>query len=306
MISIRFLSALIALTYSPAVVFAASAAEVLKRAEVADKYVSYRGFKTATVHLGACCATATIKVVHLKPDKTRTQYFSPPLLAGVILIQDGPDMWKYHPREDEWEPVRFHGSLPVDVVNQRVFENYDIRLVGTDKIAGRQAYVVQAIPKRRGEPARRLWIDNEHYLIIGTQVESPSGSIVNSSRYLSVEFDPDDISPSVFRVDGKQRRAPKGPQSPTFRVGKPSYLPSGYRVVGMSCLSVNGASSSHLQFSNGVNTISLFQRKSDDTTGRSIKSKFTNVLTWVRDGMRFTLMGDIAKTELQKIADSVR
>jgi len=303
----RSLALSVALLHAPSVLFAATAEELLKRAEVADKHVSYRGLKTASVRVGNSSTTATIKIVHLKPDKTRTQYFAPPLLAGVILVQDGPELWRFQPQEDAWELVRYCRLMPRDTINQRALENYEVTLVGTDRVAGRETYVIHATPKRRGESARRIWVDHEHYLVMGTQVETPGGGVLNSSRYTSVEFEPGDISPSLFSINGKKKTDAGAGHLPAFRAAKPSYLPKGYRLIGLSRVAVDGCCSSHLQYSNGVNTISLFQRRAgDDSSSEQLRSKVTNVLSWVRAGMRFTLIGDLPRAELQRIADSVK
>lgn len=303
----KLISSLALIVLVPGVGFGAEVGELLRRAEVADRYVSYRGVKTATIALGCYCANARLKVIHLKPDKTRTQYFAPTLLAGVIVIQDGIDSWKYHPKEDVWEPIHVVCVQPVDLIRQEALENYDVRVVGTEQVAGRQAYVVQALPRNPGEHARRIWIDREHYLVIGTQVENVYGSVVNSSRYTNVDFNPGDISPSLFKVSGRLRQVQQRTCPVGFKVLKPSYLPSGYRLVGVSCLTVNGCSSAHLQFSNGVNIISLFQHRADRVIPPSrVDSKVTNVMTWARNGIQFTLMGDVARAQLQKIANSTQ
>lgn len=303
----RLLLAIIAATLAPAAVLAATATDVLRRAEVADRYVSYRGMKSATVSLGSRTATATLKVIHLKPDKTRTEYFAPAPLAGVILVDNGSEVWKFHPKEEAWEPMFTRVRPPMEAISRQAARNYEIRLVGTDEVAGREVYVIHAEPKREGESARRLWIDREFYLIVGTQVESPSGKVVNSARFTRVEFNPDDISPTIFRPSGKIKSVSASAGPPGFAAAKPSYLPDGYRLVSISCVNVNGCSSTLLQFSNGVNTVSLFQQKANGKTPpKQLKGSLVNVLAWNRSDMHFTLMGDLPRPDLQKIADSVR
>jgi len=88
---------------------------------------------------------------------------------------------------------------------------------------------------------------------------------------------------------------------------KPSHLPAGYKLIRTASLCVNGFSCSHLQFSNGVNTISIFQhRAGKEAPVQKVDSKVTNVLTWARDGMQLTIMGDLPRAELQKVADSTK
>jgi outer membrane lipoprotein-sorting protein len=303
----RSFPAIIVAILAPAAVFSATATDVLRRAEVADRYVSYRGVKSATVSLGCRTATAILKTIHLKPDKTRTEYFSPAPLAGVILIDNGEEVWKYDPREEAWEPMFTRVRPPMEAISRQAARNYDIRLVGTDEVAGREVYVIHADPKREGESARRLWIDREFYLIVGTQVESPSGKIVNSARFTRVEFNPDDISPSIFKPSGKIKSVSASTGPTKFAVAKPTYLPDGYRLVSLSRVNVNGCSSTLLQFSNGINTVSLFQQKANGKTRpKQFKGGLMNVIAWNRSDMHFTLMGDLPRPDLKKIADSVR
>ncbi len=63
----------------------------------------------------------------------------------------------------------------------------------------------------------------------------------------------------------------------------------------------------HIQFSNSSNLISLFERKGvGEREPAPVKSKVTNVLTWSRKRIVFTLIGDVHSSELRKIAASMR
>ena len=302
----RLTPLIISMLLVPTVLFAAGAKEVLRRAQDADKHVSYRGLKTVKVYSHSRFAHATVKVVHLKPNKTRTDYFSPQLLAGIVIIDDGLDSWKYCPAQRVWEHIRCPAASSHDAVSPDAFDNYDIRLLGTDQVAGRTSYVIHAIPNHRGESARRMWVDTKHFLIMATRVETPLGRVINSSRYTSIHFNPGDISPSAFKVPGPVKPAPK-PAGIKFKVRKPSYLPKGYRYRGVKGLKIGHHSCAHSRFSNGSNAISLFQRPArKDSPPLPTTRKFTDVYAWTRGGMLFTLMGDLPRAELKKIADSTR
>lgn len=306
MIHRRLLAFLIPMLLTPALVFAANVDELLQKSETAEKYVSYRGTKVATFHFAGGLLSAKFKVVHLLPNKTRTEFFTPTALSGIIVIQNGPKFWKYYPRHDEWEESSIPIVIPAETIHQETLRNFDLHLVGTDTIAGRPTYIVFAVPHNRLDSARRVWIDKDCYLIIRSQMETPHGTVVNSSRFTNIEINPKDIPASAFKVTGKVRQARKTVEK-HFSVIKPSYLPKGYKLVGISRMSVNGYCSAHLQFSNGANVISLFQRKASKEAPLSpVKSKVTNVLTWAHNGIRFILMGDVPVSELRKIAVSTK
>ncbi|MHB9038021.1 MAG: sigma-E factor regulatory protein RseB domain-containing protein [Armatimonadota bacterium] len=300
----KCLLVLILMLFAPAIAFAANVGELLKKAEVADKHVSYRGMKVASFCFAGEQTSARFKVVHLVPDQTRTEYYSPDVLSGMIVIQDGPRFWKYCPKRDMWEESACRMTLSLDSIHEEALQNYDLRLVGMDNVAGRTTYVIHAVPRSRLDSARRVWVDKDCYLVMRSQVESPQGAVVNSSNFTTIEINPSDISRSAFEVKGKIRPARKS-EDPRFGIVKPTYLPKGYSLVGVSSLSVNGCCSAHLQFCNGANIISMFQRRAQkDSPITPVRSKVTNVLTWARSGMHFTLMGDVPVSELRKIANS--
>lgn len=302
----KLLCGLLPILLAPVCVFGASATDLMRRAQDADKYVSYRGFKIATVHFAGGMTHASLKVVHLKPDETRTEYYTPNALAGIILIQEGEELWKFSPADDSWRRLRSSNlSGPEDQICC-VFENYELRVIGTDTVAQRPAFVVHAVPRHSGETARRIWVDKEFYLVVRTQVESPRGSIIDSSKFTSIKFNPGNISHSSFKINGKVKKCPQ-PSKVKFRTMVPSHLPKGYKLIGKTSICAGGHSCVHLQFSNGINTISLFQRKADiETTPVRVNCRVTNVLTWAHAGRVFTLVGDVPKNELRKIAYSVR
>ncbi|MEN6355660.1 MAG: sigma-E factor regulatory protein RseB domain-containing protein [Armatimonadota bacterium] len=306
MIHRKLLAFLIPMLFAPALVFAANVNELLQKTETAEKHVSYRGTKVATFHFAGGLMSAKFKVVHLLPDQTRTEFFTPTALSGIIVIQDGPKFWKYYPRHNIWEESSSHLAIPADTIHEETLRNFDLRLIGTDTVAGRPTYIVFAMPHNRLDSARRVWIDKDCYLIMRSQIESPHGSVVNSSRFTSIQINPSDISSSAFKVTGKVRQARKTVDR-RFNVIKPTYLPKGYKLIGISRMSVNGYCSAHLQFSNGASVISMFQRKAGkDAAISPVKSKVTNVLTWAHNGIRFMLMGDVPTSELRKIATSTK
>lgn len=288
----------------PIAVLASDPGELLRKAAAADKNVSYRGMKTASFYFAGHMVHAEMKVVHLKPDKTRTEYFTPRILSGIVLIRDGSTSWRYSPREEIWEEVGFRPTVTEGAISRGAFDNFELRLVGAEQVAGRQAFIILAVPKFEGEAAHRLWVDKEFYLLVATQVEAPNGSVVNSSRFTTLSINPKDISPSAFKVNGKVKPA-AAPSPLGFSIAKPSYLPKGYKLVGQTTLTVNGRSCAHLQFSNGANNISLFQRPAAGEKAKKMRSSITKVMCWKRGSMLYTLMGDVPRTELQKIADSI-
>lgn len=282
------------------------AVDVFRKSQVSDKYVNYRGMKTATLCCGNGETTAVFKVVHLRPDKTRTEYFAPALLSGIIVIHDGPNTWHYSPSHQIWNQIRSLRPRQGESLSEKALGNFSLRIVGFETLAGRPVYQLHASPKTPDEYARRLWIDRDHYLVMGTQVEDASGRVINTSRFTQIEINPSDISPSIFRVSGNVEKSMKPAASPPFKVVKPTYVPAGYKFIGQSVLMVQDSPCVHLQYSNGASTISLFQRKADSASAAAkVHGKLLNVYTWTSGDIQFTLIGNVPRGELQKMAVSL-
>lgn len=289
-----------------AVAYGATANDIVRKAHAADGQVSYRGIKVACISVGGRSVTSQMQITHLKPDMTRTQYSSPKVLAGVVVVQRGRGAWRYSPREKTWDQLHNATSTQADPDLSFALANYSVRLLGSAKAQGlrRDAWVVLATPKRAGEPTVRVWIDKKTYLTLRTQTEKPGGGVTSSSTFTSLTVNPAGIRASLFAVPMKAKpTATVGRLD--FRVAKPKYMPKGYKLVGQSRDKVSGHSCVHLQFSNGVNTISLFERRSaGNSKAPKVPDRFVSVMTWTRHQVLFTLIGELPRAELQKIADS--
>lgn len=306
MMRMKLTTILVCIALGRSVAFGAGAADIAQRAHNADSSVNYRGIKTACVWLNGVGTSSVVKIVHMKPDMTRKEYFSPRALAGTIVIMGGPDVWRYRPQNQAWEQIHLPVLGPSRSNYNRAFDNYDVQLIGSEKVAGRDAYLIRAVSKREGDVTHRIWVDKGSYLTLRTQTETVGGRVVSLSRFTSIEINPHDISPAAFAVTGKVKGASK-PARVDFRVEKPSYLPKGYRLVGLASVSANRHCCAHLHFSNGANTISLFERRTDVASpAPRVPEKLPTIVTWTRDGILFTLIGELSRGELRKIADSTK
>ncbi len=286
-------------------VFATNATEILIKAENAESKVSYRGIKTADVSVYGRSVQSKVKVIHKKPFYTRREYLSPCTLAGTILLQKKNELWRYCPSKGFWELITKKAPISrFTPITQTAIRNFNVELVGIDSVAGRSVYVIRAEPKYTGEAIHTLLIDREHFLVLGTREIGPMGR-TSKSQYISIEFNPKNISNSLFEVDTKTstRTAPSKEQ---FVVVKPTYLPRGYVQIGYESITINGKTTFHLQYSNGANIISLFERKVDAGTTIGKAQCPPNTKMWKDGNILFTLVGDIDSTELDKIKNSIK
>lgn len=283
-----------------------TAADVVRKAQSAESRVSYRGSKAACIVVDGRSVCSQMRVLHLKPGMTRTEYYSPKLLKGTVVTQRGGRVWRYSPDKGKWEEIRSFAPLPSKVDPHFALSNYDVRLAPSQTVLGRKAYVVVASPRRAWEAFRRLWVDMRTFVILKTQVEKPAGRVISSTAFTEIALNPQNLSAAAFAVPGTAKPCSMV-GDPGFVVAKPKYLPKGYRQTGQCCEKVGGHNCVHLQYSNGVNTVSLFERNAGvDCARADLHKRLPNMMTWKRQGLIFTLVGDLPQSELQKISNSTK
>jgi negative regulator of sigma E activity len=277
----------------------------LDTARVADRFVSYRGVKEASVTCGSSCELTRYKVVHLKPDMTRTEYYTPDSVSGTLIIRRGDSIAKYSPATRTWDRAYLPASSGADIQPLAVGDG-EFFMEGTTAVAGRPTYVVAVKSRSSSGLIHRFWIDRLHELILATELKTTDGQLLGYSRFVSIQIEPGNIDKSSFKLPAAVARPSKSAK-PSFRIAMPAYLPKGYSLTGVGSMVVDTQAVVHVQFSDGKTVLSLFQRKTKkDFTLSETRSEGTIVLTWAAKGTLFTLLGNAPSDQLRKIANSIR
>jgi negative regulator of sigma E activity len=291
-----------------------SGAQLLRESAAADAHFDYRGTKRVAFRGGEQPRETTLRVIHLRPDRTRTEFTGPGRMQGAVRIQIGQQAWRFDPESGQWRPSRRRAPTALDL--DRLLENYTASEIGTDSVADRRCYLVAIRPKRPGDPSRRVWIDSATYLPLKTQFIGAGGKLVSEASFVDIQF----AVPKSVEIQPPKEVAEAQPQQEPldFDVVNPSYLPPGYALVASTTLSVRGRPSGHLQYSDGLGTISLFEER--QVPGREHARRggvrgprrhdrgegpLLLTLRWEHGGLRFTLIGDISPVELRKMAESL-
>ncbi len=276
----------------------------LKVARSADRSVSYRGLKEACLACGAASETAKYKVVHLKPDLTRTEYYSPKSVAGTLIVRRGASITKYSPGIGVWDRMSVPSSRDSEIQPLPLPDSV-YSMEGITAVAGRPVYVVAAKSNSNTGLIQRFWVDKACNLILATELRTAKGELLGYSRFVSIKIEPKDISGTAFR-EPTSELASDAKAHHSFRVATPRYLPKGYSLSGVGSMIVNAQPVVHVQFSNGEMVLSLFQRRTDkDLALSETRSGGTTVLTWAKKGTLFTLLGKAPSSQLRKIALSI-
>jgi negative regulator of sigma E activity len=210
-------------------------------------------------------------------------------------------------------------------------KNYKIKFHKNQVIAGRNCYVIDIIPKYKGKPSQRIWVDAEYNIILKTQKKSYDGDLLHLSYFQEINFSP------KFEKDFFKFKTPKGAKIINyeltdknlsikdiekkigFKILLPKFLPYGYELESSTISFFQNRKSAYLRYTDGLNVISLFERKhtkynspinSKEINIGKIKGKIAvsqegEILTWTIKNLDLTLIGDMKKSYLLRFAESI-
>jgi sigma-E factor negative regulatory protein RseB len=165
------------------------------------------------------------------------------------------------PRQDRGP---FLGSLPK--FGASVNDFYHIETKPTTRILGRPARAIAVTPIDQFRFGYRLWLDEKTAMPLKTQLCDSQGKVIEQIFFARLEMPeniPDsDLKPSV-RTEGMRwvrQGAHQETASPALSAYRASELPPGFRLTVAGAQTLGGASvpASHLVYSDGLATVSVF------------------------------------------------
>jgi sigma-E factor negative regulatory protein RseB len=174
------------------------------------------------------------------------------------------------PRQDRGP---FLGSLPQ--FDATVSDFYRIEALTATHIMGRPARVIAVNPKDQFRFGYRLWLDEKTAMPLKTQLCDSRGQVIEQLFFARLDMPesiPDsDLAPTVHT--GGMRWVRQGPSvdnaSEALAAYRASQLPPGFRltVQGAQTLGGHSAPASHLVYSDGLATVSVFVEQSSSDSG---------------------------------------
>lgn len=192
-------------------------------------------------------------------------------------------------------------------------EHYAIRLAGTDRVAGYLADVVDVQPRDGFRYGYRIWLERDSHLLLRSMVLDHRNQLLEQFMFVAIEIgrmpsDADLIPRQTGRLvkDASSETEVEMRHAPNFRV---TGLPPGFTLISARRPSGTATTSSeHLVFSDGLASVSLYieahgDKALDLTTfaGRGT----LNVQAFSRDGVRYTVLGDVPMATVNSIAGSI-
>lgn len=255
-----------------------------------------------------------------------------------VLINDGTSAWQYLPERGVVlkRPSRGEsGEVLHPKQLQRALASYEVRIVPSERVAGRRSRIVEFTPRQAGSRPRRLvWVDDETGLILRTEVY---GSENRRLSWLSV-FEELELRPALDAAAFRMQVPPgvrvvetgaepclepaDAERLAGLPLGLPAYLPAGFVRQCIRARRQRDYGEIQVVFGDGLSLLSLFESTSfrepaagsgvasavvvGHATGRWHDLGLVTGISWRAPWAHLALLGELSRSEMHKVAGSVR
>ncbi|MBI3092599.1 MAG: DUF4367 domain-containing protein [Candidatus Tectomicrobia bacterium] len=283
------------------------------------------------------------RVIRLLPNLERREFLHTNNQPADVVVNDGNYLWHYQPLRGLVEKRKAPSLQQRRTLQLRTLdlikENYAVKVQALEQpLDGRRADLLEFSSKlESARLLRRVWIDRETGLALRTEVYGLDARLTHLSYFTRINFSPAVYSETFeLRVPNSTRMrtveelslstlreiSQEFERSQSVRVHRPSYLPPGFSIIRSQVQSVNSEKKVLLKFSDGLNTLLLYQtvlpsapRPSNQPSrpidiggvaGHIFELGYVRALKWHRDGNYYTLVGNLPEEELVRTAASIQ
>lgn len=205
------------------------------------------------------------------------------------------------------------GQFPnlVKAGDNAIADYYAVRRLGTERVAGFDADVVQLNPRDALRYGWRIWSERRSGLVVKLQTLDPEGGVLEQAAFSELQLDAsvraDKLQqmmqpPSGWRVE-RQEPVRTSPGAEGWALRQPV---AGFKP--MHCYKRYGDGSMHWIFSDGLASVSLFVEPYDKqrhAQEMSLSSGATQTLTRRIDDWWLTAVGEVPPSTLKAFAASL-
>gem|GEM_PF-2636545 len=292
------------------------------RSLYATENTPFYAIKTAMAWLGGKTMATVYREYYSPPDKWRIEYLAPTSAKGRIIIQRGSTIWQWEPAEKKVFITT--GDVPtprVDKLQPILEQNYKTEILAEKKTeAGRPVKVLQLTPLYPGKSKWIIYLDLETGVILRRERRTATGKYELISHCQEFRpgqqdarlFDPERLPcGKTVRRTWSGRRVSLSDLKKVVGVSLPATLPGGFKVDAVSVVH-SSPLTAQLTYTDGLASVSLFASPSKDTaSGEESKYKSSvfghlTSVSWQASGITYTLVGDVSRCILFRIADSLK
>ncbi|MCG9130720.1 hypothetical protein J5I95_03460 [Candidatus Poribacteria bacterium] len=230
---------------------------------------------------------------------------------------------------ENWRQIR---SLFSQKEIKLIAQNYDLELCPSEeKIADHETDILIISPKFDGRPTKHIFFARENGVILRVEDLDAEGVLREMFVYTQISFEPQTVNNkwNAFRDELKpqQRRSRSIPLAEAKKILKnkliqPGYLPPGFKLQDIRTIKRRNNDLIFLEYTDGLVNFTLFEEmdrpsRQDDrerqgtqieiggTTVHKHQFGPTDAFRWSGAKIRFSLVGAIPTTEVQKVVESI-
>ncbi|HET8701657.1 MAG TPA: MucB/RseB C-terminal domain-containing protein [Nitrococcus sp.] len=285
----------------------------------------------STNYVGVCIyrfgdSLQAIRIVHQVKDGQRHERLTSLTGPAREIIRNDAQATYIGPREhaagktlhllDTPLGRTFSGSSAQPIASNDRYDDYDLELNGTGRIAGRTAQRLNIVPHDNFRYGYRLWIDEQNGLLLRSDLVDESGKPLEQIMFTTIktpETIPDQwLQPTLTGDEIKWQRRPVSSAAvaasgPVWEVGN---LPEGFKLTLQERHHLTGGRSGlveHQLYSDGLASVSVYIREEgkhpfNGWSRTGAVSAFGRTL----DGYQIIVVGEVPPVTVQLIGESVR
>ncbi len=211
------------------------------------------------------------------------------------------------------------GGIPTDDAEgigrywESIEGNYELVLVGRDRVAGRFTRVILVKPKDRYRYGYRLWLEETTGLLLKSDLLDVTGGVIEQVMFTSIKLldESEVVHPPVESKKTEDQAANSAAeQEPGIDTAawQVDQLASGFALVDVHKAGPN-RSVQRMTFSDGLASLSVFIEKMDEGDkpfeGLSRRGA-VNAFGVVVDGYQVTVVGEVPEATVRMIGGSIR
>ncbi len=208
----------------------------------------------------------------------------------------------------------FSGQLPEPIETISAFYNFVVAAEG--RVAGREAWVVNVVPKDPYRYGYQLWIDKRSKLLLKSILKTQIGVTIEQLMFTQLELldsIPDESLESELSGNNYTWHEHEYDDVSTDQIKSEwmvNWMPNGFsmseheqQMIGSKKMPMN-----HMIYSDGLAMVSVFIEKLDHQPGfipGPSQMGGVNTFSFFTDGYQVTVVGEVPKTTVQQMAVSV-
>ena len=257
----------------------------------------------------------TLRVFHAGGSREQERLIS---LNGARteLIRNGANITCIQPDDSAivYTSASGRGLLPLvpDAADPKLAEFYAIANVGSDRVAGYEADIVEVRPRDGYRYGYRLWLERGTRLLLRSIVVDHTGHSLEEFMFVALDIG---TAPADTDLLPRQRELLTTTAAPRDEIdlrGPPAWqvlkAPAGFAFRSARSSASGATGAQHLVYSDGLASVSIYIETSDSTSEdlTTMAGRGTlNIYTYGKDKWRFTVLGNVPVATVTAIAQSI-